>query len=328
LIKRVLLLGVLLLLGAGAWLAHYLMTPVTLPAATYEFNVKSGATLTRIAQQLAQDGVIEQPFAFTLAARLTGKGTALKAGNYAFEGTLTPWDLLEKLTKGDVSQSQVKFIEGWSFRQLRQALDNQPDIQHDTRGMSDTEIMAQLGAPNQHPEGRFFPDTYFFNSGMSDLAILVRAHKLMQTQLENTWRERAPNLPYKSMDEALIMASIVEKETGQAAERPMIAGVFINRLRMGMLLQTDPTVIYGLGEQFDGNLRKRDLLADTPYNTYTRAGLPPTPIAMPGAEALRAAVNPAPTKALYFVARGNGTHTFSATLSEHNQAVNKYQRRQ
>lgn len=326
-IKRVLLLGLIMLLGIGAWLAQYLLSPVTLPSTPYEFNVKSGATLKRVAQQLAEAGVIEQPLAFTLAARITGKGSALKAGNYAFEGKLTPWDLLGKLTKGDVSQSQIKFIEGWSFRQLRQALDSRPDLQHDTLGMRDAEIMSQLGAPNQHPEGRFFPDTYFFSSGMSDLAILARAHKLMQTQLENTWRERAPNLPYQTMDEALIMASIVEKETGQAAERPLIAGVFINRLRIGMLLQTDPTVIYGLGERFDGNLRKRDLLADTPYNTYTRAGLPPTPIAMPGAEALRAAVNPAPTKALYFVARGNGSHTFSATLSEHNQAVNKYQRR-
>jgi len=188
--------------------------------------------------------------------------------------------------------------------------------------------MTKLGWPNQHPEGRFFPDTYFFSSGMSDLAILSRAHKLMQTQLESVWRERAENLPYDTMNQALIMASIVEKETGQASERPMIAGVFINRLRIGMLLQTDPTVIYGLGDRYDGNLHKRDLLADTPYNTYTRAGLPPTPIAMPGIEALRAAVNPAPTSALYFVARGNGTHKFSASLAEHNQAVNKYQRQQ
>jgi UPF0755 protein len=328
LIKRALWLGLLLLLGVGAWLATYLMTPVALPVTPYEFNVKSGATLKRVAQQLAQDGVVARPFVFTLAARLSGKGSALKAGNYALEGELTPWDLLQKLTKGDVTQSAFKFIEGWSFRQLRQALDSQPEIRHDTSGLSDAEIMAQLGAPNEHPEGRFFPDTYFFNSGMSDLAILARAHKLMQSQLDTAWRERAANLPYKSMEEALVMASIVEKETGQAAERPMIAGVFINRLRIGMLLQTDPTVIYGLGEQFDGNLRKRDLLTDTPYNTYTRAGLPPTPIAMPGAEALRAAVHPAPTRALYFVARGNGTHHFSASLAEHNQAVNKYQRHQ
>lgn len=281
-----------------------------------------------VAQQLAQTGVIAQPFLFTWVARLSGKGTALKAGNYALEAALTPWDLLQKLTKGDVTQNEVKFIEGWTFQQMRQALDRAPGLQHETQGLSAGEIMARLGFPDQHPEGRFFPDTYFFSSGMSDLAILARAHKLMQTQLEGAWRDRAPNLPYATPDEALIMASIVEKETGQASERPMIAGVFVNRLRIGMLLQTDPTVIYGLGESFDGNLRRSDLLTDTPYNTYTRGGLPPTPIAMPGLGALQAALQPAETKALYFVARGNGSHQFSSTLAQHNQAVNRYQRQQ
>jgi len=328
LIKRALGLLLLVALSVGGWLAYFLLTPLTLPATPFEFEVKSGTTMKRVAQQLAQAGVITQPFAFTLVARLSGKGSALKAGNYALDGAPTPWELLQKLTKGDVNQIEVKFIEGWNFKQLRQALDGMPNLQHDTRGLSDAEIMTKLGWPNQHPEGRFFPDTYFFSNGMSDLAILSRAHKLMQTQLESVWRERAENLPYDTMNQALIMASIVEKETGQASERPMIAGVFINRLRIGMLLQTDPTVIYGLGDRYDGNLHKRDLLADTPYNTYTRAGLPPTPIAMPGIEALRAAVNPAPTSALYFVARGNGTHKFSASLAEHNQAVNKYQRQQ
>ena len=186
--------------------------------------------------------------------------------------------------------------------------------------------MAKLSFPDQHPEGRFFPDTYFFSHGMSDLTILSRAHELMQTHLDSAWRARAPNLPYATPEEALIMASIVEKETGQAAERPMIAGVFVNRLRSGMLLQTDPTVIYGLGESFDGNLRRRDLLADTPYNPYTRAGLPPTPIAMPGLGSLQAALRPEKTRAVYFVARGNGLHQFSETLEQHNQAVNRYQR--
>lgn len=327
-IKRALWLLLLITLSTGGWLAYFLSTPVALPATPFEFDVKSGITMKRVAQQLAQAGVLKQPFAFTLVARLTGRGSALKAGNYALSGPVTPWELLQKLTKGDVNQIEVKFIEGWNFKQLRQALDSAPNLQHDTLGLSDAEIMAKLGWPNQHPEGRFFPDTYFFSSGMSDLAILGRAHKLMQTQLENVWRERASNLPYNNMDQVLIMASIIEKETGQAAERPMIAGVFINRLHIGMLLQTDPTVIYGLGDRYDGNLHKRDLQADTPYNTYTRAGLPPTPIAMPGIEALRAAVNPAPTRALYFVARGNGTHKFSASLAEHNQAVNKYQRQQ
>lgn len=316
------------MIAGGGWLAHYLTTPTPLPTTPFEFNVKSGTTLRGVAQQLAQAGVVAQPLLFTWVARMSGKGTALKAGNFALEAALTPWDLLQKLSKGDVTQSELKFIEGWTFQQMRQALDRAPGLQHETQGLSPGEIMAKLGFPDQHPEGRFFPDTYFFSSGISDLALLARAHKLMQAQLESAWRERAPNLPYATPDEALIMASIVEKETGQAAERPMIAGVFINRLRIGMLLQTDPTVIYGLGESFDGNLRRRDLLADTPYNTYTRAGLPPTPIAMPGLGALQAALQPAETKALYFVARGNGLHQFSSTLAQHNQAVNRYQRNQ
>ncbi len=317
-----------MLIAGGGWVAYYLMTPAPLPATPFEFNVKSGTTMRGVAQQLAQAGLVAQPTLFTWAARLSGKGASLKAGNYELEAALTPWDLLQKLVKGDVTQNEVKFIEGWTFQQMRQALDRAPDLQHETRGLSPKEIMAKLGFPDQHPEGRFFPDTYFFSKGMSDLAILARAHRLMQTQLDNAWRDRAPNLPYTTPDEALIMASIVEKETGQSAERATIAGVFVNRLRIGMLLQTDPTVIYGLGESFDGNLRRRDLLADTPYNTYTRAGLPPTPIAMPGLGALQAAVQPATTQAFYFVARGNGYHQFSSTLAQHNQAVNRYQRQQ
>lgn len=315
-------------IAGGGWIAHYLTTTTPLPTIPFEFNVKPGTTMRGVAQQLAQEGVVAQPLLFTWVARLSGKGSALKAGNYALEAALSPWDLLQKLTKGDVTLSEVKFIEGWTFQQMRQALDRAPGLQHETQALSPGEIMVRLGFPDQHPEGRFFPDTYFFSSGMSDLALLARAHKLMQAQLENAWRERAPNLPYTTPDEALIMASIIEKETGQAAERPMIAGVFINRLRIGMLLQTDPTVIYGLGESFDGNLRRRDLLTDTPYNTYTRAGLPPTPIAMPGLGALQAALHPAQTQALYFVARGNGLHQFSSTLAQHNQAVNRYQRNQ
>jgi len=326
LIKRLLWLLFIAALASGGWIAYYMLTRVPLPVTPFDFNVKSGTTMKGVAHQLAQAGLIQRPGIFTLAARISGKGSALKAGNYALEGALTPWALLQKLTKGDVSQSEVKFIEGWNFKQLRQALDDAPGLQHDTKNLSDAEIMAKLGWPGQYPEGRFFPDTYFFSSGMSDLAVLARAHKLMQTQLENAWRERAPDLPYASMDEALTMASIVEKETGRAEERPLIAGVFVNRLRIGMLLQTDPTVIYGLGDRYDGNLHKRDLLADTPYNTYTRTGLPPTPIAMPGLEAIRAALHPALTQALYFVARGDGTHQFSDSLAQHNQAVNRYQR--
>ena len=243
-----------------------------MPTTPFEFNVKAGSSLRGVAQQLAQAGALKQPFLFTWVGHLSGRGAAIKAGNYTLDAGITPWDLLQKLTKGQVTQTKVKFIEGWTFNQIRQELNQTSGLRHDTQALSKEEIMAKLGAPDQHPEGRFFPDTYFFSHGMSDLTILARAHKLMQAHLDAEWRARAPNLPYATPEEALIMASIVEKETGQAAERPMIAGVFVNRLRSGMLLQTDPTVIYGLGESFDGNLRRRDLLADTPYNTYTRAG--------------------------------------------------------
>ena len=326
LLKRAFLWLVIFAIAGGAWTAHYLTTPIPLPTTPFEFNVKAGSSLRGVAQQLAQAGALKQPFLFTWVGHLSGRGATIKAGNYTLDAGITPWDLLQKLTKGQVTQTKVKFIEGWTFKQIRQVLNQTSGLRHDTQALSEEEIMAKLGAPNQHPEGRFFPDTYFFSHGMSDLTILSRAHKLMQTHLDAEWRAREPNLPYATPEEALIMASIVEKETGQAAERPMIAGVFVNRLRSGMLLQTDPTVIYGMGESFDGNLRRRDLLADTPYNTYTRAGLPPTPIAMPGLGSLQAALHPAKTRAIYFVARGNGLHQFSETLAQHNQAVNRYQR--
>jgi UPF0755 protein len=220
----------------------------------------------------------------------------------------------------------VRFIEGWTLRQLRAELAKSPSLKPTTAGLSDGQLMAALGAPGMPAEGRFFPDTYVYSRGVSDLTVLRRAHRSMQLRLAEVWAERMPDLPLKSADELLTLASIVEKETGRAADRALVAGVFINRLRIGMPLQTDPTVIYGLGPAFDGNLRKRDLLADTPFNTYTRGGLPPTPIALPGMASLRAAVRPQATKALYFVARGDGSSVFSETLAEHNRAVNRYQR--
>jgi UPF0755 protein len=232
------------------------------------------------------------------------------------------------LVRGEESLKSVTLVEGWSFRQVRAALAKAEALKPDSAALSPEALMAQLGKPGIHPEGRFFPDTYTYAKGASDLAVLKRASRAMDKRLEAAWALRNPDTPLRTPDQALILASIVEKETGKPADRAEIGGVFSNRLRSGMLLQTDPTVIYGMGEQFDGNLRRRDLLADTPYNTYTRAGLPPTPIAMPGKAALLAAVNPAPTKALYFVARGDGSSQFSATLDEHNRAVNKYQRGQ
>ena len=267
-------------------------------------------------------------------ARLSGRDTQIKAGSYEIENGITPLALIDKLTRGDVTMQELGIPEGWTFRQFRAALDAHAGVVHATQGMDDAALLASLergggssASPPIHPEGWFFPDTYLFAKGAKDIDILRRAHRAMKKRLATEWERRAPGLPYANSYEALIMASIVEKETGQAKERPQIAGVFVNRMRRGMLLQTDPTIIYGLGAGFDGNLRKRDLQADGPYNTYTRAGLPPTPIALPGLAAIQAALKPARTDALFFVARGDGTHEFSATLEAHNRAVNKYQRR-
>ena len=279
-----------------------------------------------VARQFADDKLIIEPWSFELLVRLFGKANEIKAGNYLLDSEITPYRLFLVITRGDVTQSQAVFIEGWTFRQMRKALDDNPAVRHDTLNLSEQEVLQRLDADATLAEGLFFPDTYNFSSGMSDLSILKRANHVMRNRLDEAWKGRAPDLPYASPYEALIMASIIEKETGQASERPLIASVFINRLRIGMRLQTDPTVIYGLGETFDGNLRKRDLTGDTPYNTYTRSGLPPSPIAMPGWESIQAALHPAKSSELYFVAKGNGAHQFSGSLVEHNRAVARYQR--
>ncbi|MBP9173478.1 MAG: endolytic transglycosylase MltG, partial [Rhizobiales bacterium] len=247
-------------------------------------------------------------------------------GSYEIVQGVTPMQVLEKLTRGDVTQAEIVLLEGWTFRQMRAALDAHAGVRHDTAGWTERQIMEKLAAEGP-AEGRFFPDTYLFAKGSGDLDILKRAYRHMNNILLAEWEGREPSLPYKSPYEALIMASIVEKETGRSQDRTQVASVFLNRLRIGMLLQTDPTVIYGLGEKFDGNLRKRDLLADGPYNTYIRPGLPPTPIAMPGLASVQAVMRPAATEMLYFVARGDGSSQFSRTLEEHNRAVAKYQLR-
>jgi UPF0755 protein len=262
-----------------------------------------------------------------LAARLTGRARAMRAGTYALSAGSAPRDLLNLLAAGKVLQMDVRFVEGWTFREWRQKIAAHPDLTQVTATLSDAELMARLGMAGQAPEGLFFPDTYRVDKFSDDLALFARAARAMQEHLQREWRERAADLPYRTPYEALIMASIVERETGAKADREKIAGVFVNRLRVGMRLQTDPTVIYGLGAAFDGNLRRTHLETDTSYNTYTRDGLPPTPIAMPGLASLRAALHPAPTRALYFVARGDGSSQFSATLAEHNAAVDRYQRR-
>lgn len=309
---------------AGGWLAYFLNTPLSIDTYPKIFSLRQGSTLKAVSRQLVNQGVLPEPWSFWLLARATGHGSDIKAGSYQLTEPLTPMLLLDKLVKGDFHLSVVTVIEGWTFKQMRDALDRNENLQHDTQGMSEQQILQKLGIQATHAEGLFFPDTYFAALGSSDLIILKQAHAVLKRHLDEAWAERAADLPYQSPYEALIMASLVEKETGHESDRPMIAGVFVNRLKKGMRLQTDPAVIYGLGEHYDGNLRKADLTTDTPYNTYTRAGLTPTPIALPGLHALQAALNPARTDALYFVARGDGSSHFSATLDEHNRAVNKY----
>ena len=301
LIKRLLFSSIFLAALLAVAIGFYATHPLLLPTLPFEFSIKQGSSLKAAAHQLQQDGALPDDRMFVLLARMLGKSSQIKAGNYELETAVTPLDLVEMLTKGNVTQSELSVIEGWTFSQFRAALNANPAIRHDTAQLSEAEIMQRLGVNENHPEGQFFPDTYYFASGASDLALLKRAYLTMQKYLQENWQTREAGLPVESPYQALILASIVEKETGQPRDRGMIAGVFTNRLRRGMLLQTDPTVIYGMGEQFDGNLRKRDLLADTPYNTYTRAGLPPTPIALPGLASLQAALHPAKTDALYFV---------------------------
>jgi UPF0755 protein len=326
-IKRIFLLALCTTLLAIAGFGWYAFSPVTLRSDPVDFSIKAGSSLRSATRQIVDSGVELNAWQFSLLGRLLGKSGAIRAGSYEIERGITPLALLNKLTSGEVTQTELALIEGWTFSQMRAALDAEPGVKHDSAGLSDSEIMSRLGAGGRSPEGLFFPDTYLFGKGSSDLDILKRAFNAMSRQLKAAWEGRAPGLPYRSPYEALIMASVIEKETGQAADRSLISGVFVNRLRIGMMLQTDPSVIYGMGAKFDGNLRKKDLLADTPYNTYTRAGLPPTPIAMPGQASLQAALNPAKTQALYFVARGDGSSEFSRTLAEHERAVVRYQRR-
>ena len=312
-----------ILASAFAWYATAEIPTAPLPL---QFNIRPGSTLRGAALEMERAGALRRPALFVLLGRLLGESRNIKAGNYELSEPVTPYRLLQKIAQGDVTQATVRFVEGWTFKELRRTLDEHPEVAHASRGLSDDEILQHLGIKESSPEGMFFPDTYHFAGGSSDLRILARAYRLMQSHLEARWTARPPDSPLATPYEALILASIVEKETGREEERPLVAAVLVNRLRKGMLLQADPTVIYGLGESFDGNLRKRDLLADTPYNTYTRAGLPPTPIAMPGLASLTAALNPPASDALYFVSRGDGTSQFSNTLGEHERAVTKYQR--
>jgi peptidoglycan lytic transglycosylase G len=316
----------LFIVGGGIWLASYATTTVRVPGDSVYFNIDRGLGVSQVARVLEANGLISDARAFMILVRVLGKPGELKAGSYQARGDVSPLRLVKKISKGEFAQGQIRFIEGWTFRQMRAALDEHPALTHETSGWDDREILQALEIQNEHPEGLFFPDTYHFAAGTSDLLVLRQAYEKMEEVLSTAWEERDSDLPVKTRYQGLILASIVEKETGDPAEREMVAAVFVNRLRRGMRLQTDPTVIYGLGEAFDGNLRKRDLQADSPYNTYTRYGLPPTPIALPGKAAIDATLKPAETRALYFVSRGDGTHQFSNSLAEHNRAVNRFQR--
>ena len=324
--KILLILGVAtVLLGAAFWWLNQPMALRLQPGAQVaDLEIEPGTSANGVAETVVASGA-DVPVGMLQAwFRFSGQARLIKAGSYELVPGTTPRKLLRMLVRGEEALKSITLVEGWTFVQVRAALQKAEQLVPDTLALSPEMIMKKLGKPGIHPEGRFFPDTYAYAKGSSDLAVLKRAARAMDRRLDAAWSLRSPDTPLKSPDQALILASIVEKETGKPSDRAQIGGVFSNRLRIGMPLQTDPTVIYGLGLQFDGNLRKRDLQADTPYNTYTRLGLPPTPIAMPGKAALLAAVQPAPTKALYFVARGDGSSEFSTHLDEHNRAVNKY----
>jgi len=313
-------------LGLFTWKQHAaLEQPLAVTDEALLLDVRPGDTPSGVLQRLEAEGVLEDAFWLRLYWRLNLSGQSLHTGEYRLSPTMTARDMIGLWQRGEVVQHSLTLVEGWNFRQLRSALQNQPKLEQTLDGLTDAEIMSRIGASGQHPEGRFFPDTYRFTRGTSDADLLRRAYARLEQVLEEEWQQRAEGLPYKDAYQALIMASIIEKETGVPGERGEIAGVFVRRLARGMLLQTDPTVIYGMGEKYKGRITRTDLRTPTPYNTYTNAGLPPTPIAMVGREAIHAALHPADGTSLYFVARGDGSHVFSDTLNQHNRAVREYQ---
>jgi UPF0755 protein len=329
--KRRLIIGVialgLLLSSIGLAYAVYRLAaqPLNLPEGGVVYDLRPGTSVIRIADDLATAGYLRHPNLLRVLAQYQGVTTSLKAGKYLLEEGMTPASLLRLFASGRSMQEAITFIEGWNFAQVLAALREHEGLEQTLAGLGAEDVMSRLGYPGQHPEGQFYPDTYYFQPGTKDIVILEQASQRLQGVLAEQWAGRQPGLPLETPYEALVLASIVEKETGQAAERGEIAGVFTRRLRMNMKLQTDPTVIYGLGERFDGNLRRRDLVTDTPYNTYVRRGLPPTPICMPGEASIHAALQPLDGNSLYFVSKGDGSHYFSATLEEHRIAVRRFQ---
>jgi UPF0755 protein len=326
---RLLLLAIVIAaaLGGGAWLEYsrFASTPIHLDTQSVVVEIPRGISLRELSQKLAARRIVSNAYLFIALGRITGDGSRIEAGEYSVRTGITPRQLIALFASGKVMQHAVTIIEGWTFRQAFAAIETDDRFVKELEGVFCDELMARLGYPGQKPEGRFFPDTYYFTKGTTDIEILRRAHRTMTRILKEEWAGRAPGLPLSSPGDALILASIIERETGLRSERPRVAGVFERRLALGMRLQADPTVIYGLGNAYDGELTKADLAEDSPYNTYLHAGLPPTPIALPSRASIHAAVHPAPGDSLYFVARGNGTHQFSATLEEHNAAVRRYQ---
>ena len=325
-IKKFIVTTVIVSVAAVGGFSYLAKSPITTSGAPIPFTVAPGSSVSAAAEQIARAGVPVNPFLLSMLARVTQKANRIKAGSYELKPGTTPRRLILQLVRGEFAQESVTIIEGWTFRQMRQVIDASAGLRHDTAKLSDTELMAKITPEYKAPEGLFFPDTYLFAKGSSDLQLYKQAHAMMMNRLNSSWEKRDASLPYKTPYEALVMASIVEKETGQKSERAQIAAVFVNRLKIGMMLQTDPTVIYGMGAKYEGKIRKKDLETDTPYNTYTRNGLPPTPISLPGVQSLAAALGPARSDALYFVSRGDGTSQFSGNLNDHNKAVNQYQR--
>jgi UPF0755 protein len=324
-IRLLIWLAIIAIMGLSAWMVYYAKSPLNIRPDAQEITIQPNSSLKSIAQQLVQQGVLKEAWPFVLLARVLRKEPYLQAGDYTLNKNINPYQLLLSLNHGKSTQGSITFIEGKTFKQMRERLATNKAIKHSIKSLSDKEVMQLVGKGESHAEGMFFPDTFYFDRNTLDTIVLKRSYEMMQSKLAKAWAEREAGLPYQTPYQALIMASIIEKETGQAHERAMIAGVFVNRLRIGMRLQTDPTIIYGMGDDYQGNIRRKDLLKDTPYNTYTRNGLPPTPIAMPGIASIQAALHPAKTKALYFVGKGDGSHVFSNNLADHNRAVVQYQ---
>ncbi len=325
-LTAILLATALVVTGGAAWLwQQYETSPLEFKESPVRIEIGKGANPRSVAGELNRKGVLVTPFLLSLASRWRGDSDRLKTGMYQLEKPMTLRTLLDKLTKGEVILKEIRFIEGWTFKQMQAAVAQNSDLLQDTRGLSDRQILVKIGATETLPEGLFFPSTYSFSPGSSDIEVYRQAYRQMKKTLDDAWAARVPDLPVTTPYQALILASVVEKETGREADRGKVAGVFVNRLRKGMMLQSDPTTIYGMGASFDGNLRRKDLLRDTPFNTYTRVGLPPTPIALPGKASLLAVTRPTDTKALYFVARGDGSSEFSNDLTSHNRAVAKFQ---